>query len=133
MNTMILVGHLGMDPEIKRFDGKEYVNVSFSVADNYRTKDKETGEWVDAVTWYTVRKGCGPKEAEYLSSHLRKGDRVTVVGTHRPQTYVTPEGKTVHTSVVTAMKLERMNDSKKKDDYKSKALPREDMQDEIPF
>ena len=50
---LTLVGNLGVEPEVRySADGKPVV--SFRVASNFRKRDADTREWVDATNWYRV-------------------------------------------------------------------------------
>ena len=50
---LTLVGNLGLDPEVRYLpDGKPVVSIR--VASNYRRRDAETRDWVDATNWYRV-------------------------------------------------------------------------------
>src|SRR6266704_2334120 len=77
-----LVGNLGVDPEVRySADGKPVV--SFRLASNFRKRDAETREWVDATNWYRV--STFGRLAERLSEQagagrLTKGTRIIVFG-----------------------------------------------------
>src|SRR5438045_8694016 len=79
---LTLVGNLGVDPEVRySSDGKPVV--SFRVASNYRKRDAETRDWVDATNWYRV--STFGRLAERLSEQagagrLNKGTRIVVFG-----------------------------------------------------
>lgn len=72
-------GNTTADPELKFVPSGQAV-LNFSVAENHRKNNN--GEWVDdGTTFYRVAV-WGPK-AETLADHMRKGDRVLVVGRFR--------------------------------------------------
>src|SRR5258707_9407145 len=77
-----LVGNLGVEPEVRySADGKPVL--SFRVASNYRKRDAETRDWVDATNWYRVT--TFGRLAERLSEQagsgrLTKGTRIIVWG-----------------------------------------------------
>jgi single-strand DNA-binding protein len=79
---LTLVGNLGVDPEVRySADGKPVL--SFRVASNYRRRDAETRDWVDATNWYRVT--TFGRLAERLSEQvsggrLIKGSRVIIFG-----------------------------------------------------
>ncbi|MEZ4886862.1 MAG: single-stranded DNA-binding protein [Chitinophagales bacterium] len=76
LNRIQLIGHLGQDPEMQRFESGA-VKAKFSVATsfNYSTADgqqmKET-EWHNIVMWY--------KLAERAEKFLKKGSQVYIEG-----------------------------------------------------
>jgi single-strand DNA-binding protein len=85
-----LVGNLGVDPEVRySADGKPVV--SFRVASNYRKRDADTREWVDATNWYRV--STFGRLAERLSEQtgagrLTKGTRLIIFGRLEASAYL---------------------------------------------
>src|ERR1700694_4175512 len=85
-----LVGNLGVEPEVRySADGKPVV--SFRVASNYRKRDAESREWVDATNWYRVT--TFGRLAERLSEQagagrLTKGTRLIVFGRLEASAYI---------------------------------------------
>lgn len=76
VNKVILVGHLGKDPEVKYTPGGAAV-ASFSLATNKSWKDKtgalqEKTEWHKLVAWN--------KTAEIIGEYLKKGALIYVEG-----------------------------------------------------
>ena len=76
LNRVILVGNLGADPEIKRYDKGN--KLKFNVATTEYWKDKVTGEKRESTEWHRVVM-WGP-QADVLSRILHKGDKVWVEG-----------------------------------------------------
>jgi single-strand DNA-binding protein len=76
MNLCFLTGNLGNDPEVRYFtDGTPAVN--FNLATTKRWKDKN-GDKKDQTTWHRcVKIGKG---ADTLSTYLKKGSKILVVG-----------------------------------------------------
>jgi len=87
---LTLVGNLGVDPEVRySADGKPVL--SFRVASNYRRRDAETRDWVDATNWYRVT--TFGRLAERLSEQvsggrLIKGSRVIIFGRLEASAYM---------------------------------------------
>jgi single-strand DNA-binding protein len=87
---LTLVGNLGVEPEIRySSDGKPVV--SMRVASNYRKRDADTRDWVDATNWYRVT--TFGRLAERLSEQtgdgrLTKGTRVIVFGRLEASAYM---------------------------------------------
>ncbi len=77
-----LVGNLGVDPEVRfTADGKPVVTCR--VASNYRRRDAESRDWVDATNWYRV--STFGRLAERMSEQandgrLANGTRVIIFG-----------------------------------------------------
>jgi single-strand DNA-binding protein len=87
---LTLVGNLGVDPEVRySADGKPVL--SFRVASNYRKRDADTRDWVDATNWYRVT--TFGRLAERLSEQvsggrLTKGSRVVIFGRLEASAYM---------------------------------------------
>src|ERR671933_2554374 len=87
---LTLVGNLGVEPEIRYTnDGKPVV--SCRVASNYRRRDAETRDWVDATNWFRVT--TFGRLAERLADQandgrLTKGSRIIVFGRLEASAYL---------------------------------------------
>lgn len=77
VNKVILVGHLGRDPEVRYFpDGKAITTVS--IATSRQWKDKSTGEKKEETTWHAVV--FMGRLAEVAEKYLKKGAQIYVEG-----------------------------------------------------
>lgn len=76
VNKVILVGNLGMDPEVK-YAPSGVPLARFSLATNERFKDK-SGEWQDRAEWHNVL--AWQRLAEIAGEYLHKGDKVYIEG-----------------------------------------------------
>jgi single-strand DNA-binding protein len=76
VNKVILVGHLGRDPEL-RYTPNNVPVAKFSVATNSRFKDNE-GNWQDRTEWHNVV--CWQRLAEIANEYLKKGNQVYIEG-----------------------------------------------------
>lgn len=88
VNKVILVGHLGKDPELKFFEGN-IAKTSFSLATSEYFKDKsgvrnEHTEWHHIVIWRTL--------AENAARLLRKGSHVYIEGKLQTRQWTDKEG-----------------------------------------
>jgi single-strand DNA-binding protein len=87
---LTLVGNLGVEPEVRySADGKPVV--SCRVASNYRKRDAETRDWVDATNWYRVTTfgRLAERLTEQISDgRLTKGTRVIVFGRLEASAYM---------------------------------------------
>jgi single-strand DNA-binding protein len=76
VNKVILVGHLGKDPEIRFMSNNEAVaNVSIATSENWKTKEgekKEKTEWHHLVFYRRL--------AEIAGEYLKKGAQIYVEG-----------------------------------------------------
>ena len=79
-HTVIIVGNLGRDPEM-RYTPNGSAVTSLSVATN-RTYTDGTGQKVKETTWFRV--SVWGKQAENVNNYLKKGSMVLVEGELRP-------------------------------------------------
>ncbi len=76
VNKVILVGHVGKDPEVKYTPSGTAV-ANFSIATNDRFKDKD-GQWQDRTEWHRVV--AWQRTAEIVGEYVKKGSNVYVEG-----------------------------------------------------
>ncbi|WP_287409980.1 single-stranded DNA-binding protein [Oceanithermus sp.] len=78
VNKVILVGHLGRDPEVRSFQGGGRV-CNLSVATSERWKDKQTGETRERTEWHRVAIYVDGL-VRIAEQYLRKGSKVYLEG-----------------------------------------------------
>ncbi len=88
VNKVILVGHLGKDPEIKYMEGN-IAKVSFSLATSETYKDKN-GNKVEHTEWHNIVMWRGL--AENAEKILKKGALVYLEGKLQTRNWVDKEG-----------------------------------------
>ncbi len=97
INKVILVGHLGKDPEIRHLEGNVTV-ASFPLATsemyNKDGRKVEQTEWHNIVMWRGL--------AEVAAKYLFKGKLVYIEGKLRTRTYEDKEGIRRYTTEVVA-------------------------------
>lgn len=76
LNRVMLIGHLGKDPELKFIPSGSAV-CSFSLATNESYKDKE-GNQVDRAEWHKLV--VWGKQAEIAGKYLKQGQQVFIEG-----------------------------------------------------
>jgi single-strand DNA-binding protein len=96
LNKVMLIGHLGKDPELKYTPGGAAV-ATFSLATNESYKDKEGNqqektEWHRLVVWN--------KQAEIAAEYLKKGQQVFVEGKLQTRTWEKDGQKHYMTEIV---------------------------------
>lgn len=82
VNKVILVGHLGRDPEV-RYVGDEAV-CNFSIATTEKWKSK-SGEPMEATEWHRI--SAWGRQAEIVGEYLRKGSLVYIEGKLQTRKY----------------------------------------------
>ena len=80
---VIIIGHLGNDPEIKEV-GRDSVVANFSVATNYTYKDRD-GNKQKETTWHSCVAWNGI--AEIVEKYTKKGSKVQVIGRIKHEKY----------------------------------------------
>ena len=77
VNKVLLIGHLGQDPEIRYLpNGDAVTNITLATSDSW--KDKQSGETKERVEWHRVV--IFGKLAEIAGEYLRKGSQVYIEG-----------------------------------------------------
>ena len=78
VNKVILIGHLGHDPEVRRNQNGDPIT-SLSIATSEDWRDKQTGEKKERTEWHRIvifNKGL----AEIAEKYLKKGSKVYLEG-----------------------------------------------------
>ena len=72
MNSVVIVGRLGQDPEIKYFESGS-VKARFSVAvDRSFSRENKVTDWFNVEVW--------GKQAEFVAEWVKKGTLVSIAG-----------------------------------------------------
>ncbi len=83
VNKVILVGHLGKDPEIRVTEsGKKVANFSLATTESYKDKN---GERVDSTEWHNIA-FWGPI-ADVIEKYLKKGSQIYLEGRLKTRSY----------------------------------------------
>lgn len=89
VNKVILVGHLGQDPEVRYMpDGRAVTGLSLATSETWR--DKQTGENREITEWHRVV--LFGKLAEVAGEYLRKGSQVYIEGQLRTRKWMDNSG-----------------------------------------
>ena len=79
LNQTILIGHVGKDPDVRTLDGGIKV-ATFSLATSTGGYKKQDGTDVpEKVQWHNIV--CWRGLADLCEKFVRKGDRLTILGT----------------------------------------------------
>lgn len=89
INKVILVGHLGADPEIRYTKAGQAI-ASLRVATSEQWRDRESGELQERTEWHRVK--LFGRLAEVAGEYLRKGRQVYIEGSLRTEKYTDREG-----------------------------------------
>ena len=88
VNKVILIGHLGKDPEIRHLDGGVSV-ATFTLATSESYTNKQ-GQKVDQVEWHNIVAWRGL--ADISAKYLKKGGQVYIEGKIRSRSYDDKDG-----------------------------------------
>ena len=97
INKVILVGHLGQDPEIRYMPNGNAV-ANFSVATSESWKDKQTGENRDKTEWHKIV--VFGKLAEIAGQYIKKGTQVYLEGQLQTRKWQDQSGQDHYTTEV---------------------------------
>ncbi|HEX5055926.1 MAG TPA: single-stranded DNA-binding protein [Gammaproteobacteria bacterium] len=105
INKVILVGHLGQDPEVKYMpSGSAVANVSIATTESW--KDKNTGEKQDRTEWHRVV--FFARLAEIVGEYLRKGSQVYVEGRLQTRKWQDKNGQDRSTTEIIASEMQML-------------------------
>jgi len=133
INKVIIVGHLGRDPESK-FLGNGDAVANFTVATSDSWKDKTTGEKKEKTEWHRVV--AFRKLAEICGKYLTKGKLVYIEGRLETRKWQDKEGKDRYTTEIVANDMQMLG--KREDGGNQRAdapagRPTTGKEDDIPF
>ena len=101
INRVLLLGRLGMDPELKKSQNDiSYTTFNLATENYIKSKNESETTWHRVVVW--------GKTAEYCTKYLRKGSPTFIEGKFKTRKYEDKEGTThymheVHAERVTIM------------------------------
>lgn len=102
INKVIIVGHLGQDPEIRYMpDGTAVTN--FSVATTETWKDKQTGEKKERTEWHRIV--AWRQLGELCGKYLSKGRQVYLEGKLQTRSWE-KDGVTRYTTEIVASEVQ---------------------------
>lgn len=104
VNKVILVGHLGRDPE-SRFlpSGETVANISIATTDTWKDK---SGEKQERTEWHRV--AFFGKLAEIVSEYLKKGAQVYIEGSLRTRKWQDKDGSEKYTTEIIADRMQML-------------------------
>ena len=89
INKVILIGHLGADPETRAMpSGSSVANLRIATTESWR--DKQSGEQQERTEWHRV--ALFGRLAEIASEYLRKGSQVYIEGSLRTRKWQDKQG-----------------------------------------
>jgi single-strand DNA-binding protein len=134
LNRCEFIGRLGRDPEV-RFSADGNAICNFSIAVGYKSKEKETTEWIRIVSFGKLAGVCG--------DYLRKGSQVYIAGRMTTRKWQNKDGVEQFSTEVVAEHMQMLggkseeSSARKPDAYRQikegNVMPIEDDLDSVPF
>jgi single-strand DNA-binding protein len=105
INKVILIGHLGADPETKSMpSGTAVTNIRIATTESY--KDKQSNEWQERTEWHRV--ALFDRLAEIAAEYLRKGSQVYIEGRLRTRKWQDKQGNDRYSTEVIASDMQML-------------------------
>ena len=98
VNKVILVGHLGRDPEVRMTQNNQKI-VQLAIATSERWKDRQSGDTRERTEWHRVVI-FNENLAEVAERYLRKGSPVYLEGTLQTRKWTDQGGQERYTTEV---------------------------------
>lgn len=145
INKVIIIGHLGRDPETRYMPNGEAVT-NIAVATSEQWKDKTSGEQKQATEWHRVT--FYRKLAEIAGQYLKKGSQIYIEGRLQTRKWQDKDGSDRYTTEIIADKMQMLGGrqeaqqdqpaTQQRQAAKSAPAPSRggsfsDMDDDIPF
>lgn len=151
INKVILIGHLGADPEIRRMNsGDAVVNLRVATSESWR--DKASGERKDRTEWHSVVI-FNEHLVKVAEQFLKKGSKVYLEGSLQTRKWQDQSGSDRYSTEIVLQKFRgelQLLDAKGSEDRQepeqrrssggygaardgSRSRPSADLDDDIPF
>jgi single-strand DNA-binding protein len=106
INKVILIGHVGGDPEVRFMpNGNAVATISLATTESW--KDKQTGEKQERTEWHRVV--CFNRLGEITGEFVRKGSRLYIEGSLRTRKWQDPQGQDRYTTEIVAAELQMLD------------------------
>ncbi len=122
VNKVILVGHLGADPELRYTpQGSPVANLRIATSESWKNKDgqkEERTEWHRVVAW--------SKLAELAGQYLTKGRQVYIEGRLQTRSWDDKDGNKRYSTEIVAQNIQFLGARE------SSSVPTKDMPADLP-
>lgn len=103
LNRVMLIGRLGIDPELRYTQGGQAV-ANFRMATDESYFDKNTNQKVEKCEWHSVV--VWGKQAEPVANYLHKGSQAYVEGSLQTRQWEDQNGQTRYTTEIKAQRVQ---------------------------
>lgn len=105
INKVILIGHLGADPETRAMpSGMSVANLRLATTESW--KDKQSGEQQERTEWHNV--ALFGRLGEIAAEYLRKGSQVYIEGRLRTRKWQDKEGRDRYTTEIIGNEMQML-------------------------
>lgn len=105
VNKVILIGHLGADPETRAMpSGMQVANIRLATTESW--KDKQSGEQQERTEWHSV--ALFGRLGEIAAEYLRKGSQVYIEGRLRTRKWQDKEGRDRYTTEIVGSEMQML-------------------------
>lgn len=105
VNKVIIVGHLGSDPEVRQFpNGGSVTNISVATSEQWT--DKQSGERREATEWHRV--ALFNKLGKIAAQYLRKGSQVYLEGSLQTRKWLDTNGQDRYSTEIKAYQMQML-------------------------
>ena len=106
INKVILIGHVGVDPEVRYMpNGNAVATISIATTESW--KDKQSGERQERTEWHRVV--CFNRLGEIVGEYIRKGSKVYIEGSLRTRKWQDQQGQDRYTTEIVASDLQMLD------------------------
>ena len=105
VNKVILIGHLGADPETRAMpSGSSVANLRIATTESWR--DKQSGEQQERTEWHRV--ALFGQLAEIAGEYLRKGSQVYIEGSLRTRKWQDKQGNERYSTEIVGNEMQML-------------------------
>lgn len=106
INKVILIGHIGGDPEVRYMPNGNAV-ATLSLATTEAWKDKQTGDKQERTEWHRVV--CFNRLGEIAGEYIKKGSKLYIEGSLRTRKWQDPQGQDRYTTEIVASDIQMLD------------------------
>lgn len=106
INKVILVGNVGVDPDVRYLPNGNAVT-TLSIATSETWKDKVSGEKQERTEWHRVV--CFNRLGEIAGEYVRKGSKLYVEGSLRTRKWQDQQGQDRYTTEIVANDIQMLD------------------------
>jgi single-strand DNA-binding protein len=106
VNKVILVGNVGVDPDVRYLpNGNAVTTLSLATSESW--KDKVTGEKQERTEWHRVV--CFNRLGEIAGEYVRKGSKLYIEGSLRTRKWQDQQGQDKYTTEIIATDIQLLD------------------------